>query len=198
MFNFAEIRFPFKQFSVGADIADSGIRITGLSRNIGGKIHVECCQFFNNDQFKNIVDIPFPWNKACVTAGISDTQIIEKIILLGKNLSSKEILQHCYIEMEKHVLCSKEDLNLDYVVLKETLNNPKVQKILCAAAKKSDIHALLEIANQIPLKINIIDINSRVIEAFHQSKAEKFFIKEHPEFLLSYALAWRGYQGRRC
>jgi type IV pilus assembly protein PilM len=94
-----------------------------------------------------------------VVAAVSGRAVIVKKITMNK-LSAEDAQQAVYWEAEQHVPYDINDVSLDFEILGEAPNDPKLMQVLLVAAKKDMVMSFSDLIREAGLQPLIVDVDS--------------------------------------
>lgn len=99
---------------------------------------------------------------ACVA--VSWSEVITKFITIPTVLAKNDIEEYIMVEATQHIPYSISEVNLDFIVHKNTTNNAKTHDVLLVSSARQNIDNIIETLNRAALKTKIIDVESFAIE----------------------------------
>ncbi len=142
--------------SLGADIKDSSIYLMEVSyykRDYQLEHSLTC-------PIEEITLIAHQFKMKNIVLSISDAHVLTKKICLGAKLSAKEKREYIALEMEKLVLCPREELYFAYKVLKKLDHNRL--EILCATVRRDVIDTYIDVFKNTLFKVKKITYDSEI------------------------------------
>jgi type IV pilus assembly protein PilM len=169
-----------KEPLVGIDISSTSVKVLQLE-----KIDKQCAIIGygieplpqNAVIEKNIKDVDMVGNtikkameRAKLTAknaaiAVAGTAVITQIIQIDANLTEAEMEDQIFVEADRYIPYSLEEVNLDFEILGPSRNkNPDLVDVLLAAAKHDVVDLRVAAVNAAGLSAKIVDIESLTIE----------------------------------
>lgn len=100
--------------------------------------------------------------QACVA--VADSVVMTKIISLPSSYTDDEIEDQMWVEAEQYVPYPLDEINIDFEVQGETVDQPEMLNILLVASRRENIDNRVEILEKAGLKTKIVDVEAFAIE----------------------------------
>lgn len=164
---------------IGVDISSTSIKVMEMS-GTPGNYRVDACGIASlpentietnlvkdldvaTDVFKQLIS-QMKLSAKSVALAVPDSAVITKTIQLDEGLSDLEMEEMVYMEADKYVPYSIDEINIDFAILGPSPKSSAMVDVLLVASRAENVTSRVNVVTEAGLEARIVDVESLAIE----------------------------------